>query len=58
MGGGLFGLFRLGVFRLPDVQPFNDHIKGQAVLIAGVDSLGGGRDFRLQTNLAWNWLRI
>ena len=45
MGGGLLGLFRLGVFRLPDVQPFNDHIKGQAVLFAGVDGFGGGGHF-------------
>ena len=41
-GGGLLGLLRLSVFRLPEMQPFNDHIKGQAVLVAGVDGLGGG----------------
>ena len=50
MGGGLYGRFRLFLFRLPEMQPFNDHIKGQAVLVAGVDGLGGGYDsrFRLQ----------
>ena len=50
-GGGLLGLLRLSVFRLPEMQPFNDHIKGQAVLIAGIDGLGGGGDFRLRANL-------
>ena len=42
MGGRLCGRFRLFLFRLPEMQPFNDHIKGQAVLVAGVDGLGGG----------------
>ena len=51
MGGGLYGRFRLFLFRLPEMQPFNDHIKGQAVLIAGIDGLGGGGDFRLRANL-------
>ena len=51
MGGGLCGRFRLFLFRLPEMQPFNDHIKGQAVLIAGIDGLGGGGDFRLRANL-------
>ncbi len=50
-GGGLLGLLRLSVFRLPKMQPFNDHIKGQAVLLTGIDGLGGGGDFRLRTNL-------
>ena len=52
-GGGLCRLFRLAVFRLPEVQPLHHHIKGQSVLFAGVDGLGGGGDFRLRlrTNL-------
>ena len=51
VGGGLLGLFRLLVFRLPDVQPFNDHIKGQAVLVARIDGLGGRGD-------SWPRLRL
>jgi len=46
-GGRLLRLLRLGVFWLTDVQLLNDHIKGQAVLVAGVDGFGGGGDFRL-----------
>ena len=41
-------LLRLGVFRLTDVQFLNDHIKGQTILVAAVDGLGGGGDFRFR----------